>query len=182
VTPKQLRFVEEYLIDLNATQAAIRAGYESKNADVVASQNLARTDVALRINERIQERSKRAEITADRVLVELGKLAFVNMADFYDMTSNGTPVLNLSKITRDQAAALTEITVEDTPNGQRVKFKLADKRAALVDLAKHLGIMTDKSELKVTHSLEELIGRSLKTVTDARQQLPAPVTIENDEN
>ena len=75
LTEKQKRFCEEYLIDLNATQAAIRAGYAAKNARVIASQNLAKVNIQQYISERMQDRSKRTEITADTVLGELAKIA-----------------------------------------------------------------------------------------------------------
>ena len=77
MTNKQRRFVEEYLIDLNATQAAVRAGYAPKHADNQASQLMAKTHVKAEIMRAIAERSKRTGVTADRVLMELAKLAHI---------------------------------------------------------------------------------------------------------
>lgn len=71
LTPKQQRFVEEYLIDLNATQAAIRAGYSEKNADKIGSQLLGKTRVAASIREAQEKRTRRTEITADYVLTTI---------------------------------------------------------------------------------------------------------------
>ena len=68
LTPKQQRFVEEYLVDLNATQAAIRAGYSERNADKIGSELLGKTRVAEAIREAKQERSERVQMTQDSVL------------------------------------------------------------------------------------------------------------------
>lgn len=71
LTPKQQRFVEEYLIDLNATQAAIRAGYSEKNADKIGSQLLGKTRIAASIRDAQEKRTRRTEITADYVLTTI---------------------------------------------------------------------------------------------------------------
>lgn len=155
LTPKQERFVAEYLIDLNATQAAIRAGYSIKTADQQAHQLLKKTSVAKAIEAAQAARAARTEITQDMVLRELAKLGFANMQDYMSITKDGEPFADLSKLNRDQAAAITEFTVEDFTEGRgddardvrRVKFKLADKRAALVDIGKHIGMFKEKVEL-----------------------------------
>lgn len=155
LTPKQERFVAEYLIDLNATQAAIRAGYSAKTASSQGERLLRNVEVAKAMQAAMKAREQRTEITQDRVLKELAKLGFANMQDYMSVTQEGEPFADLSKLTRDQAAAITEFTVEDFTEGRgddardvrRVKFKLADKRAALVDIGKHLGMFKDKLEL-----------------------------------
>lgn len=76
MTPKQQRFVEEYLVDLNATQAAIRAGYSAKTAGQIGEQNLKKLEIAAAIAEAKAQQAKRTEITADRVLAELAKIGF----------------------------------------------------------------------------------------------------------
>jgi phage terminase small subunit len=88
------------------------------------------------------------------VLRELALIGFANMADYMRAGPDGDPYLDFSALTRDQAGALSEVTVEDFKEGRgenardvrRVKFKLADKRAALVDLGKHLKLFTDRVE------------------------------------
>jgi phage terminase small subunit len=127
------------------------------------------------------------ELAATRILEELAKLAFANMADYMRVGADGDPVLDFSKLTRDQAAALVEVTVEDYLDGRgedarkvrRVRFKLADKRGALVDLGKHLGIFKERVEhtgkdggpveVKQVADIEAArwIGRLLKKVADA---------------
>lgn len=154
LTPKQQRFVEEYLIDLNATKAAIRAGYSEKTAKEIGSENLAKPNIAKAIQEAQNKRAERTEITQDMVLQELAKIGFSNMLDYMTKTDSGDLVPDFSTLTRDQAAAISEITVETYTEGRgedaeevkRVKFKLGDKRAALVDMGRHLGMFKDKIE------------------------------------
>ena len=170
LTPKQQRFVEEYLIDLNATQAAIRAGYSEKTAKVIAAQNLSKLNVQEAIEEAQNKRAERTEITQDMVLQELAKIGFSNMLDYMTKTDSGDLVPDFSALTRDQSAAISEITVETYTEGRgegaeevkRVKFKLSDKRAALVDMGRHLGMFKDKIE----HSSDpnNPINMSLKVV------------------
>lgn len=151
---KHETFVREYLIDLNAKQAAIRAGYSARTAQTQASRLLATPKVQAMIDEAMAARAARTEITADAVLRELAKIGFANMADYMKAGADGDPYLDFSSLTADQAAALVEVTVEDYKEGRgeaardvrRVKFKLADKRAALVDIGKHLGMFVDRVE------------------------------------
>ena len=154
LTPKQQRFIEEYLIDLNATQAAIRAGYSEKTAGSIGHENLTKPEIQEALTLRRQVIAVATDITPEKVISELAKLGFSNMQDFIRITSSGDPMADLSNLTRDQAAALAEFTVEDFTDGRgedardvrRVKFKLADKRAALVDIGKHLGIFKERVE------------------------------------
>lgn len=150
-------FVAEYLKDLNGAAAAIRAGYEKRSASVRAARLLARPDVQAQVKSAMDARAARTEITADKVLRELAKIGFANMADYMRAGQDGDPVLDFSAVDRDKAAALVEVTVEDFKDARgeesrdvrRVKFKLADKRAALVDLGKHLGLFVERREVTV---------------------------------
>lgn len=84
LTKKQERFVEEYLVDLNATQAAIRAGYSAKTAETIGYENLRKPQIQAVIQKAMDQRSKRMAITQDRVLDEIGKVAFHEAADYAD--------------------------------------------------------------------------------------------------
>ena len=86
LTDKQQRFVDEYLIDLNATQAAIRAGYSAKTADQQGSRMLANVKVKQAVAEKQAQRSKRTGVNQDRVVLELAKVAFAKMTDIVDST------------------------------------------------------------------------------------------------
>ena len=151
INDKQQRFASEYLIDLNATQAAIRAGYSEKTAYSQGQRLLKHVEVAKEIAVGLAKQEERAEIKADDVIRELVKIGFANMLDYTRVTDEGEMVVDLSKITREQAAAISEVTVEDFMDGRgddaravrRVRFKMADKRAALVDLGRHFALFTD---------------------------------------
>ncbi|CAN7517560.1 terminase small subunit [Brucella pseudogrignonensis] len=154
LTAKQERFVAEYLIDLNATQAAIRAGYSEKTAQQQGSRLLLNVVVQEAIAKGQNKTAEKLEITKDRIVEELAKIGFSNMLDYMRAGSDGDPYLDFSDLTREQAAALSEVTVEDFKDGRgedardvrRIKFKLHDKKGALVDLAKMLGFMVEKHE------------------------------------
>lgn len=154
LSDKQKRFVSEYLIDLNATQAAIRAGYSAKTAQQQGSRLLLNVVVQEELSKQQSKVAERFEITKDRIVDELAKIGFSNMLDYMRAGPDGDPYLDFSGLTRDQAAALSEVTVEDFKDGRgedardvrRVKFKLHDKKGALVDLAKMLGFVIEKHE------------------------------------
>nr|WP_278388419.1 terminase small subunit [Brucella intermedia] len=154
LTPKQERFVAEYLIDLNATQAAIRAGYSEKTAQQQGSRLLLNVKVQEAIAKGQNKTAAKLEITKERIVEELAKIGFSNMLDYMRAGTDGDPYLDFSNLTREQAAALAEVTVEDFKDGRgedardvrRIKFKLHDKKGALVDLAKMLGFMVEKHE------------------------------------
>ncbi len=177
--PKQEHFAEEFLIDLNATQAAIRAGYSKRTARSQGQRLLTNVDIAKAIYAAMARRSERTEIEADAVIRELAKIGFANMLDYITIGKDGDPYVDLSKLTREQAAAIGEVTVEDFTDGRgedardvrRVKFKLADKRGALVDLGRHFGLFTDKHVVDATHSMEKLADDELlaraKTLADS---------------
>ena len=183
LTPKQARVVKEYLIDLNAAQAAIRAGYSAKTARVIGHENLTKPDIAAAIEKARAERAERTRLTGDMVVDELRKIGFANMADYMKSTPQGDPYLDFSALTRDQTAALSEVTVEDfldhrgeaARSVRRVKFKLHDKRAALVDLGRHLGLFDAKHKqpdapVEVTgEELRAVVLRALARLHDARR-------------
>ncbi|WP_050698028.1 terminase small subunit [Anaeromassilibacillus senegalensis] len=145
---KQKRFVEEYLVDLNATQAAIRAGYSPESAGSIGSENLHKPEIRTRIDKAMAERSKRTGINADRVLMELGKIAFINATDVINMDD----ATILSEANRDDTAAIASVKVKTIPgedgDGVEREIRLADKLKALELLGKHLGLFTDKVEVK----------------------------------
>ena len=150
MTPRRRRFVEEYLIDLNASAALRRAGFSARSTGQM-SRIMRAPEVAAAIRAGMAERSRRTGITADAVLVELARIGFSNMLDYMRVGETGELVVDLSTLDRDKAAAIAEITVEDLKDRrradagerQRIRFKLLDKRGALVDLGKHLGVFRD---------------------------------------
>ncbi len=146
LTPKQSAFVAEYLIDLNATQAAIRAGYSERTAAVIGVENLRKLNINAAIQEAKQKRAERTEISQDRVLEEYAKLAFHNPQDFYDDQGN---LIEVHKLPRDVAAAITsmEVSVDAEGKSKLQKIKLADKKGSLDSVARHLGMFNDSLNL-----------------------------------
>lgn len=122
LTDKQRRFVDEYLIDLNATQAAIRAGYSEKTAKEIAAENLTKPNVAQAVAERIKDREQRLEITQDKVLRDLEAIKTHAMQTSVDAHGNVTM------------------------NNYASAIKAAELQG------KHLGMFTEKIDANVKHS------------------------------
>lgn len=142
LTEKQKRFVQEYLVDLNATAAAKRAGYSEKSASRIAVELLNKTQVSAEIQKQQAKRQKRVEITQEKVLEELAAIAFANGADFATVNQNGivriTPTSELPDEKRKAIASIKE--------GQYgTEVKVHDKVKALELLAKHLGMFDSKN-------------------------------------
>jgi phage terminase small subunit len=157
LTDKQAQFVAEYLIDLNATQAAIRAGYSAKTAEQQAYQLLQKTSVSAAIAAAQQKRAERTEITQDRVLLELSRIAFFDLRRLY--REDGS-LKAMSELDDDAAAVLAGVDVVETKGNAEVggaagirhipefvkKVKIPDKVGALTLCMKHLGMLTEKVE------------------------------------
>lgn len=148
MTKKQKRFVEEYLIDLNATQAAIRAGYSPDTAQQMGSENLSKLVIKNAIDKAIAERSRRTGINQDRVIQEIAKLAFLNPIDVIDMDEATIK----GEANRDDTACIASVKVKVIPsedgNITEREVKTYDKLKALELLGKHLGMFTDKLKME----------------------------------
>lgn len=148
LTDKQQAFVHEYLIDLNATQAAIRAGYSVKTANEQGARLLANVSIQEAISKAMAERSKRTGVNQDRVVLELAKIAFVKMTDVVD--SNGKIKQGASA---DDLSCIESIKYKESDNefGGSVEreVKIASKLKALELLGKHLGMWNDKLDVNV---------------------------------
>lgn len=157
MTKKQKLFVEEYLIDLNATQASIRAGYSPETAGSIGSENLKKPEIRARIDKAMAERSKRTGISQDRVLLELAKIGFANIKDVVDPKT--AEVLPNAK--EEDLACIQSIKVKPGEFGTEREVKMYDKKGALVDIGRHLGMFKDKVEVsavdKEKSKLDDLI-------------------------
>ena len=146
LTYKQQCFCEEYLIDLNATQAAIRAGYSVNSASNISSELLAKTAISENINREMAIRSKRTGVNADRVINELAKVAFLNPADLVDFRSASL----LDGARAADTAAVASVKVKEVSgdfDSIEREIKFCDKLKALELLGKHLGMFTDNIHL-----------------------------------
>jgi phage terminase small subunit len=185
-TAKQARFVEEYLIDLNATQAAIRAGYSAKTAGQIGEQNLRKLEIASAISDAQAQRSKRTEITADQVLRELARVGFANLSDVTDWgvkevafgyDGDGKKLRPeeigdaamvryvdapfVTPVNRDDLSEASRAAVSEVALGRDgFKIKMHDKNGALLQLGRHLGMFNDKLDLNVTGELAERLARA----------------------
>lgn len=153
LTNKQQRFVDEYLIDLNATQAAIRSGYSPKTAKEIGAENLSKPNIRTRIDERMAELSKRTGVNQERIMRELARIAFVNPTEVIDMNSATV----LSNASEDDTAAIASVKVKEVSGDfesieREVRF--ADKIKALELLGKRFGMWVDKQQIDVNSAVQ----------------------------
>lgn len=171
LTVKQQRFVDEYLIDLNATQAAIRAGYSQKTARQIGNRMLTNVDIQAATSKKMGERSNRVEITQDMVLKELAKIGFsdirkvvrwgetqVRMVDGEDdgpedmVPYHGLALIDSSEIDDSIAGAIAEVS----QSRDGLKVKLHDKKGALVDIGRHLGMFSPPGHADLDAELKRI--------------------------
>ena len=206
LTAKQQRFVDEYLVDLNATQAAIRAGYSPHTANQAGPRLLVNVGVEAEIARRMEERSGRVQITQDMVLRELAKIGFSDIrkvlrwgntevrlvsdeaeepSDDDMIPYHGLALVDSSEIDDNTAGAIAEVS----QGRDGLKVKLHDKKGALVDIGRHLGmfnapghadldaelkrleIAKRKAELKLLEGSGD--GNSAKLLADLIARLPS---------
>lgn len=162
LTDQRRRFVDEYLVDLDSTAAALRAGYSRRSAKQLGSRIRNEPEVAAAIDAAIARRAKRTEITQDRVVKELAKIGFADIrkavkwqANVIGMTededgterlavTNQVQLIDSDAIDDDTAAAIASIG-QDSRGGLKINFH--DKQGALVSLGRHLGMFKDKTEV-----------------------------------
>lgn len=168
LTPKQAQFVNEYLLDLNATQAAIRAGYSEKTAYSIGIENLNKPVIKNAIEIAMQKRSERTEVNADWLLKRLADEADADIADLYDESTGALkPVHKWPKIWRQGLVAgidVNQLKVGDQVLGDVVKLKLADRNAKLRMIGDHIGVQAFRQN--VQHSgnmtIEALLDELIK--------------------
>ena len=150
LTAKQQLFVAEYLVDLNATQAAIRAGYSQKTAYRTGADNLKKPQIQEALQLAMQEREKRTQITADRVLEELAKVGFSDIKEYLDFDRDRVRLKPSSEV---DGTLLSEVS--EGPNG--LKIKLHDKMKALEMMGRHLGMFKDSFDVNIKKKLEDFM-------------------------
>ncbi len=153
LTPKQQRFVEEYLIDLNGTQAAIRAGYSEKTANEIGAENLAKPSIAKAIQDALKERSERVQIDADYVLKRLVEIDQMDVLDIMDDDGNVKPLRDWPKIWRQYISNIETISMDDG-EGWLKKIKWPDKVKNLELLGKHISVGAFKDKVEHSGKLE----------------------------
>ncbi len=153
LTPRQKRFCEEYVILLNGTQSALKAGFKKRSAAEQSTRLLKNVKVQKFIAELQSEISERNKLSADMIVAELRKIAFWDIRTF---VGKNQEVKDISKLTGDEAAPVVGIKTKKTTyrqdgkdvNEVTTELKLSDKRAALVDLGRHLGVFEKDNDQK----------------------------------
>lgn len=154
LTDKQQRFVEEYLVDFNAKQAAIRAGYSPRSAESQGSRLLSNRKVSRAIEERMAELSRRTGVTAERIVRELARIAFLDPTELADMDD----ATIRDDATADDRAAIAAVKVKRfvSGDGESVEreIRFADKLRALELLGKRLGLWLYRTQVDVTGAVQ----------------------------
>lgn len=157
LNPRQAAFVDEFPIDLNGTQAAIRAGYSKKSAPQIARDLLARPHVAKAIQEAKRKRAERTNVTQDMVIEELRRVAFLDPRRVMSWGPDGVTFVDSESLTKEESACVVEAGQTITKDGGSIRVKLADKMKALELLGRHLGMFEDKlridADVKTTGSV-----------------------------
>lgn len=161
LSPKQLAFVAEYLVDLDATKAARRAGYSERTAGQVGFENLRKPDIAAAIRAAQDERSRRTQVTADRVVEELAAVAFFDPASLHEVRSPA----DVAGLPPEVRRAIIGWSWDKHGN---FVLKMASKTTGLEMLGRHLGIFNDKLKHDVTDPLRDL----LDSISDTSRGLP----------
>ena len=148
---RQKRFVDEYLVDFNATQAAIRAGYSAKTAYAIGSENLRKPEIAERIQYMQANLAETAELSALQILNEHRKIAFADIGATHD---GWMSLKDFEALTPEQRAIIQEISTTTSKYGTDVKVKLYDKQKALNDISDMLGFKSpQKRQIEVNGNI-----------------------------
>lgn len=181
LTAKQEAFKNEYLIDLNATQAAIRAGYSPKTAAEQGARLLTNVKVRAHIDAALAERSRRTGVTADRVIRELARIAFAKAPDVVNVEEGAV----YGSADDDDLAVIQSVRVKKIPTADGVgverEVRLCDKIKALELLGKHLGMYTDKREVELGDKTRKTIETAALPFTE-KLKLLSELTDEADDN
>ena len=185
LTPRERRFVEEYLVDLNGTEAAIRAGLGKtrKSSTEIASRMKRKATVAAAIAQLLAERGN---VTGSRVVEEIGRVAFAKMTDFARVEDGRLIITDTRQLTEDQQAAIQEISETVGEHGRTIKVKLHPKMDALDKLAKVLSMYRERVEVSGTvnhdheHTLTDVRARIAERLKGISENLKAIPLVEID--
>jgi len=158
LTAKQSKFVNEYLKDLNASQAAIRAGYSKNGTRSIANKLMTRADIKAEIALKMGKRSARTEVSADRVLLELSRLAFLDIRKAYGKDGALKAITDMDD---DTVAAIAGFDVVESVSSGEVtgvlkKIKLSDKSRALELIMRHLGMLTPAVQTDLDSEIKKI--------------------------
>lgn len=168
LTPRQQRFVVEYLKDLNATQAAIRAGYSTKNAEHNGARLLGNVGIKAAISAAQAPVLEQAQLSAVRTLEEVRRIAFSNIKALFDAAGN---LKDMNVLTEEEAACIASvevikknITAGDGKMDMVHKIRLWDKPKSLDLACRHFALLTDQVKVKVEHDIQNMTTEELKAL------------------
>lgn len=139
---KQAIFCAEYVVDLNGTQAAIRAGYSEHTANEQAAALLAKPSIKKRVEELLKAKQAVRDLTADRIIQELMRIAFGDTRKIVKFENGKIHVTDSDKLSEDEAAMVAEIS-QKSGNVSEKKVKFHSKERALELLARFKGLLKD---------------------------------------
>ncbi|MBI1367635.1 MAG: terminase small subunit [Planctomycetes bacterium] len=172
LTAKQRQFVNEFLIDLNATQAAMRAGYSTRTAHRIGAENLQKPAIKAEIDRAIQERSKQVKIDADQVIKRLEAIAFADFGNFVEVRNGEMIIKDTETLTPNQRAAVSGIS-KSKDGG--VHIRMRDSIAALKLIGLHLGMFQQNQEPTEPTPIKRIILEHVppRDQNDAHNNLPS---------
>ena len=164
LSAKQQLFILEYLVDKNATQAAIRAGYSKRTAGAIGTEHLQKPHIRAAIDVEIEKQKARITFTADQVLEEMARVGFADMKDFLEIDEGGAiRAFPLDSLAEGKSRIIKKVkekrTIKSTPEGDQIlestyEFELCDKVKSLELLARNLGILNDKQQIDIKQPLQ----------------------------
>lgn len=165
LTPRQARFVKEYLIDEHATRAARRAGYSEKIAASSGSENLRKPHIVAAIQEQLDAQQARTLITADRILREYGRIGFLDTRRLFNADGSLKRIVDMDDDTQAAIAGIDVVTMGNAESGvgEITKIRISDRKGALDSMARHFGLFNDKTTVDLSGTLAL---RRAKEMTD----------------
>lgn len=147
LTLKQRKLIEEFCVDGNAAQAAIRAGYSPNSAKEQAARLLTKDNAKQYLSELREKQIKKTGDMAERVIRELAKIAFSDIRDYSRFNESGVTLKDSDQMDSEKTGVISEVTETVTSAGGTTKIKMYDKTKALELLGKNLGLFSDKHEI-----------------------------------
>jgi phage terminase small subunit len=163
LTPKQRRFVNEYLLDFNGTQAAIRAGYSKHSANSIAAEYLAKPNVESAVQKWALKKSEKVDLNTSKVLGEIAKIAFQNFGRYVEIV-DGQPRIDWDSLTEADWATISEFVIDEYVDGKgknaravkRTRVKFHSKTSALELLGKYLSLWVERHQHEFSFDLTSL--------------------------
>ena len=173
LTARQRKFVREYMIDQNARQAAIRAGYSQRSANQTSYRMLRQSPGVMQaVAAAMAKRDERFKVTIDRVVMELARIAFADWREYAEWGKQGLQLKASAEISEDAAAAIVEFQAGDDKHPARIK--LHAKRAALDQLARYVGLAGAGRMLLAREQEGKDAREVLRRLLDRVEQMPEP--------